>query len=199
MSQETEQFWAGQFGNEYLERNRVNWRERMGFWESAIDFCAPQSVLEIGCNAGWNLRAIQAVRHSVDLYGVDVNANAVNEARAAGLDVQQSNALGILGLHDAGSIDLVFTAGVLIHIPPEDLEPVMRAIMHVSARYVIAVEYMAEESQEIDYRGHAGKLWKRPFGKLYQDLGMRLVSYGDTAEGFDQCGYVLLEKGDIDV
>lgn len=193
MTTETEQFWAGQFGNEYLQRNRVNWADRVPFWESALEYTGALSVLEVGCNAGWNLHAIQSVRPTVEVHGVDINQSAVNEARANGLEVQCAPALGILGLHDPGSIDLVFTAGVLIHVAPQDIESVMRAIVEISGRYVIAVEYMADQEEEIDYRGHAGKLWRRPFGKLYQDLGLRLLSEG-VAGGFDQCGYVLLEK-----
>ena len=73
----TEDFWAGQFGNEYLQRNQVNWQDRVPFWQSAVEFCAPTNALEVGCNAGWNLRAIQSVDQSIELYGVDVNAAAV--------------------------------------------------------------------------------------------------------------------------
>jgi pseudaminic acid biosynthesis-associated methylase len=190
----TEDFWAGEFGLDYLKRNRVEWQERIPFWESALQFCQPGSVLEVGCNAGWNLRAIEQLAPGTELHGVDVNAAAVEEARQAGIEAVHTNALGICGLHNPGSIDLVFTAGVLIHIAPEDLESTMRAIVMTSGRYVIAVEYDADETQEVEYRGHAGKLWKRPYGRLYQALGLKLLSQG-VAGGFDQCTYYLLEKG----
>lgn len=191
---DTIQFWAGEFGTSYLARNRVEWQARLPFWESAMDYTQAQSVLEVGCNAGWNLRAIQQVRPSAELYGVDVNAAAVEESRQAGFEAQHTDALGILALHEAGSIDLVFTAGVLIHVAPIDLEPVMRAIVTTSGRYVLAVEYAADEETEVEYRGHAGKLWKRPFGKLYQDMGLRLLAVVPEAAGFDDCVAWLLEK-----
>ena len=191
---ETTDFWAGDFGRDYTQRNRVDWKQRIPFWESAVQFCAPTTVLEVGCNAGWNLRAIQQCAPGAELYGVDVNAEAVEEARQAGFEVQHTDALGIIGLHQQGSIDLVFTAGVLIHVAPQDLESVMRAIIAVSGRYVIAVEYNSDETEEVEYRGHSGRLWKRPYGKLYEALGLKLLSYGD-AGGFDQCTYYLLEKG----
>ena len=189
----TEAFWAGNFGNEYLQRNRVNWQDRVPFWQSAVEYCAPATALEVGCNAGWNLRAIQEVDSSIELFGVDVNAAAVEEARQQGFEVQHTSAVTIAGLYDAGSIDLVFTCGVLIHVAPEDLDPIMRAIVATSGRYVLAVEYAADEEEEIEYRGHAGKLWKRPFGKLYEQLGLKLLSVGE-AGGFDDCVYWLLEK-----
>lgn len=189
----TEEFWAGKFGIEYLQRNQINPDDRVPFWKSAVDYCTPASVLEVGCNRGHNLVAIQKCDASIDCYGVDVNAVAVEEARQQGLEVQRANGQSIAGLYEAGSMDLVFTAGVLIHIPPEDLEAVMRAIIVTSARYVLAIEYAGEKEEEIEYRGHAGKLWRRPFGNIYQDLGLKMLSYGE-AGGFDQCIYWLLEK-----
>ena len=189
----TEQFWEGDFGNEYLQRNRVDWKARVPFWESAIEYCAPASVLEVGCNAGWNLMAMQKVDPSIELYGVDINAQAVEEARQNGFEVMRTGAVTIAGLYDPGSMDLVVTCGVLIHVAPEDLDPVMRAIVATSAKYVLAVEYAAEQEEDIEYRGHMGRLWRRPFGALYQSLGLRLISEG-VAGGFDDCTYWLLEK-----
>ncbi len=189
----TEDFWAGKFGQDYTQRNQVDPSTRVDFWQSAVEYCAPATVLEIGCNRGHNLAAIQMVDRSIELFGVDVNANAVEEARQQGFEVQRAKANAIAGLFEQGSMDLVFTAGVLIHIPPEDLETVMRSIVAVSAKYVLAVEYAAEQEEEMEYRGHAGKLWRRPFGQLYEQLGLRLLAVGD-AGGFDQCEFWLLEK-----
>jgi pseudaminic acid biosynthesis-associated methylase len=191
---DTVEFWKGEFGDSYTERNRVDWKLRIPFWESAVQFCQPATVLEVGANAGWNLRAIQQCSPGTELFGVDVNAKAVEESRQAGFEVQHTDARGILGYHDPGSIDLVFTAGVLIHVEPQELASVMSTIIAVSGRYVIAIEYDSEETEEVEYRGHKGKLWKRPYGKLYEALGLKLLSYGD-AGGFDACTYYLLEKG----
>jgi trans-aconitate methyltransferase len=122
----TVDLWSGAFGDQYTERNRVDWRARIPFWQSAIEYCTPATVFEFGCNAGWNLRAIQAASPNLHLYGADVNLNAVNEARAQGLEVQHVGRLASPGLYEPGSMDLVFTAGVLIHVPSSDLERTMR-------------------------------------------------------------------------
>ena len=189
----TVELWSGTFGDKYLQRCRVDWQARMPFWESAIHFCTPATVFEFGCNAGWNLRAISAVAPNIDLFGCDVNEQAVNEARAAGFEVQKVSEHGVAGLYEPGTMDLVFSAGVLIHVAPQDLERTMRNLIELSGRYVLAVEYAADEEQEIEYRGLAGALWKRPYGRLYEGLGLRLLSEGE-AGGFDQCNYWLLEK-----
>lgn len=139
------------------------------------------------------MKAIQACAPNVDALGVDVNAAAVEEARQAGFEVHCTDALGIMGLYEPGSIDLVATCGMLIHVAPDDLPSVMKAITTVSGRFVLCVEYMSETEEEVLYRGHSGRLWRRPFGKLYQQLGLTLLSEGE-AGGFDNCQYALLEK-----
>lgn len=194
----TTDLWAGTFGNEYLQRNRVLWQKRVPFWESAVQFTEPASAFEFGCNAAWNLRAIQSIDPDIELHGVDINANAVEEARQAGFEVQQVYEQGIAGLYEPGSMDLVFTAGVLIHVAPADLERTMRSLVELSGRYVLAVEYHQEEGEvEVEYRGHKGALWRRNYGKLYQDLGLTLLSQGE-AGGFDNCDYYLLAKGGME-
>jgi pseudaminic acid biosynthesis-associated methylase len=190
---ETEAFWAGEFGKDYTARNRVAWRDRIPFWQSAIEYCNPNTVLEVGCNAGWNLLAILEVDASIDCHGVDINAGAVNEAREQGITAEVGSALEIASKFGHESMDVVFTAGVLIHVPPDDLKRVMQQIIDTSVKYIIAVEYHAKDEEEVEYRGHSGKLWKRDYGKLYQDMGCTLISYG-AAGGFSECQYWLMTK-----
>lgn len=192
---DTIQLWSGPFGNAYHERNDgVNWQGRIPFWESAIQFCTPASVFELGCGPGWNLRAISTCAPNLELYGADVNLQAVNDARSAGFEVQHVGQHGIAGLYPPGSMDLVATCGCLIHVPPKDLERTMRSLVELSGRFVLAVEYHEAEGEVmVPYRDTEGTLFRRNYGKLYQDLGMVLLSEGE-AGGFDDCTYYLLEK-----
>jgi len=188
---DTKDFWAGSFGDEYTSRNRVDWRARIPFWDKIIQKTGARSVYEFGSNAGWNLSAIKhsIYGYNVQVAGEDVNENAVWIARTAGLDV-----LWVQRNFTAATTELVFTAGVLIHIAPQDLKAFMQRIVDASCDYVLAVEYEAEEETEVEYRGNSGKLWKRPFGKLYQEMGLTLVDEGDPGEAFDRCHYWLLRK-----
>ena len=48
---------------------------------------------------------------------------------------------------------------------------------------------------EVIGRGHAERLWKRPFGKLYMDLGLKLTACGEApSPAFDRCHWWLLSK-----
>src|SRR3990172_2156670 len=109
---DTKEFWAGDFGDDYTKRNRVDWRARIPFWDRIVQITGIRSAFEVGCNAGWNLSAIKHTNHgyNVCLYGCDVNAEAVDQATIAGLEVFHGSLMD-------GQIlcDLAFTAGVLIH------------------------------------------------------------------------------------
>lgn len=190
----TAEFWRGDFGNEYTKRNRVDWNDRVPFWRHIVESTNAQSFLEVGCNAGWNLQALRSLNSEAMMTGVDLNESALLEAQAAGFDVEMCPGYEVAARLGAGVCDLAFTCGVLIHVGPEELLQTMAAIRDASAQFVLAVEYDAPNEQEVEYRGHAGKLWKRPYGALYQSLGLSLVEFGTEAQGFDNCAWWLLEK-----
>ena len=187
-----EEWWAGSWGSEYTSRNRVEWEKRIPFWRQILDITQASSVLDVGTNAGWNLLAIRAISRSVRAMGIDINADAVGEARTNELDVVQVPATQA-GVQYRNRFDLVCTSGVLIHVGPEELADTMRAIVDASRRWVLAVEYEAEAEEEVLYRGHADRLWKRDYGRLYEALGLTAVAVSD-AEGFDRCRAWLMCK-----
>jgi pseudaminic acid biosynthesis-associated methylase len=183
--------WSGEFGNDYLKRNFVKWRNRIPFWSGIVPRTGARSFFEMGCSAGWNLSAILETMPNANVCGNDINTLACEQARQAGLNV-----VNLLDFDVAcpGRYELVFTAGVLIHIEPEHLDEVMRALIAKSYRWVLAIEYAADVETQVEYRGHTEKCWKRPYGALYEALGLKLVDSGDAGAGFDRCTYWLLER-----
>ena len=183
---EQEQAWSGEFGDAYTKRNRVDWRARIPFWKSILDKTGARSVYEFGCNAGWNLSAIQRIYPDVVLHGCDINERSARQANNAGLyGVWRDDKV-------LGRAELVFTCGVLIHIPSYELERVMEMIIEGATDHVLAVEYASPVEEMIEYRGQKNLLWKRPYGELYKELGLELVEQGDAGPGFDRCSYWLL-------
>jgi pseudaminic acid biosynthesis-associated methylase len=192
---EQELFWRGSFGTEYTARNRVDWKLRARFWKMVVEMIEPQRVLEVGCNAGWNLMALREVDPKIDLVGIDLNSDAVCEAVDNGIDAHEMSATEV-GMLWAGSFDLTFTAGVLIHVAPEHLELAMASIANASRKYVLAIEYASEKEEQVDYRGHKDRLWRRPYGDLYEKLGLTLQATGilGQSSGFDHCTFWLMKK-----
>lgn len=187
---EQETWWAGEAGNAYTARNRVDWRARIPFWTDIMKFTGARSVYEVGCGAGWNLSAIrEASPHDVGFFGCDLNMQACRQCWAAGFNEIHCNSLPIM----ESICDLVFTAGCLIHIAPDHLPEFMKDIIAASSHYVLAIEYAADAEEMIEYRGEKDRLWKRPYGALYEAMGLKLLHTGD-ATGFDRCQYWLMEK-----
>jgi pseudaminic acid biosynthesis-associated methylase len=191
---ETTEFWAGEFGDEYTKRNDAVGPRRSDFWDKFFVKFGSEiaSALEIGCNRGHNLSALQN-RGIKTACGIDVNDSAIEYARTMGLVVDKCEATKLLDYAMLNSFDLVFTAGVLIHIPPNDLMHVMEEIASVSRCYVLAVEYEDTRETDVNYRGSLGRLWRRPYGHIYTRLGLRLVQKWAAPE-FDNSTAWLFRK-----
>lgn len=194
---DTVEFWSGEFGTEYSRRNaEVNWKARVPFWKKVLDETGDLAILEVGCNVGANLKAIREVlpQPEAQISGVDVNEVALDQATLAGFDVVKARADEICEVWTPGVAELVFTAGVLIHVAPDDLPRVMGEIVRMAGRHVLAIEYADTQEVEVEYRGHAGKLWRRNYGDLYLAMGGLSLLESGPAEGFDSCHYWLFEK-----
>lgn len=195
MLTEQEQWWRQSFGDEYVARNSVNWRARIPFWQNIIERTKPNSILEVGCGSGWNLRSIRQVDPAITVRGCDINQTAIQEAANWGLWVAEGSLFDIPREWPEDKFDLVASVGVLIHVATEDLPRAMDSIISVSNRYVLAVEYADETEVEVEYRGNAKRLWRRPFGKLYEAHGLKIVAEGEApADSFDRCHFWLCER-----
>lgn len=193
-----EQLWAGQFGDDYVNRNRHAWKTRESFWNRILIEFPARRVLEIGCNVGANIHWIARHMPPGGIFGVDINLGALSELRRS---VPLANALCSaarrLPFRDA-SFDLVFTMGVLIHQPDHSLPLVIEEAYRCSCKYLFFGEYFADETTEIPYRGQRGALFKRDYGRisgdLFPDLVLRTTGFLGRDQGWDDVTYWLFEK-----
>lgn len=180
--------WRSDFGDEYTDRNNYDWKKRTPLYKEILSDLVIKDILEIGSNRGKNLQALSQLGYSV--MGVEPNVKARKEAES--LDILtfpgQANDIPF----GSNTFDLVFTCGVLIHVPPKELTKSMEEIIRVSRKYILAIEYEAPAETMVIYRGKRDMLWKRPFGKLYKKLGIKLVKHGKT--DIDKCHFWLFEK-----
>src|SRR4051794_15523165 len=162
--------WSDEFGDDYVDRNRGAGEGREPFWRDLLQEHPFESVLEVGCNLGGNLRWLAELLPPHDVFGIDVNDRALHEARTnlPGVNLVRSEARR-LPFRDA-LFDLTFTTGVLIHQPPAVLPVVMSEIVRCSRRYVLCGEYFSEQPEEVPYRGQTGALFRRDWGALYAEL-----------------------------
>lgn len=110
------------------------WSERMA--DRVLSF-SPTSVLEFGCNAGKNLKAIRDKDASVAVHGLDINAPAIKHAQALGLGCGVGDETALRAFPD-NAFDLAFTISVLDHLPYPELALV--ELLRISRTAVILYE-----------------------------------------------------------
>lgn len=208
MTTQQESLWAGEFGLDYTRRNadpRVGsiQANAMLFDKIMRHTFGVKHVLEFGCGAGLNLAALNGRFPWLYLTGLDVNKEAVAEARKR-LNAPQHMVFDGSILDGRPSVgadqDLVFTKGLLIHIHPNDLERAYQTLYDSTRQYILVCEYFSQDPVSIPYRGQPEALWKRDFaGDLldaYDDL--QVVAYGFAwrrdPDPQDDLTWTILEK-----
>lgn len=177
--------WTGEFGDTYVDRNaaqeeqvRNRLRALLEIFRS-IEGDPPRSVLECGCNIGLNTRAFRRFLDA-ELFAVEPNAKAREIVLRDGvLDDAHLKDATLHGLPFAdGSMDLVFTSGVLIHVHPDHLPTALDEMHRVSSKYVMMIEYFSQKPESVPYRDRTDLLWKRDFGKAMLERHPDLLPVG---------------------
>lgn len=198
-----ENFWAGEFGNDYIERNIGSdfLASNLNFFSTALKQSKNiNNCLELGANVGMNLKALKLLFPSMELSGIEINEHAVNElANITG----HKNAYhsSIFDWKSNQHYDLTLIKGVLIHINPDKLDIVYEKLYSSSKKYILICEYYNPSPTTISYRGHSDRLFKRDFaGEMLDKFSdLKLVDYGfsyhrDNSFPQDDITWFLLQK-----
>jgi pseudaminic acid biosynthesis-associated methylase len=177
-----EDFWAGNFGSDYIQRNigKQLLASNLHFFATALRTVAQvNTCLELGANVGMNLRALALLYPNLDLHAVEINQEAAKQLCQM---IPEQNVVcdSILNYQCERQFDLVITKGVLIHMDPEHLGDVYRTLENATRRYLLIAEYYNPSPVELPYRGYQSKLFKRDFA-------------GEILENFPQ--FSLLDNG----
>lgn len=124
------------------------------------------SILEVGCNLGNQLLLLEEMGFT-NLHGIEINSEIVREAKARVPFAQIVEGSAIQIPYPTAHFDLVFTAGLLIHIAPSELAKVMSEIRRCSRTWIWGLEYYSPAMTEVSYRGHRNLLWKTNYGQEY--------------------------------
>ena len=204
-STDQEQFWAGEFGDAYAQRNTGPYLEASNRWlfaQALRTAGSVGSVLELGANVGMNIKAIRSLYPDAVCDAVEINESAAMSLRV-NIGEEHVHLDSILTFDARPKVwDLVLCKGVLIHIAPEELSAVYRTISRSSARLVLLAEYYSPTPQEVTYRGHASRLFKRDFAGEFMEAYPEFVlrDYGfayrrDPIAPQDDITWFLLERG----
>jgi pseudaminic acid biosynthesis-associated methylase len=203
MSSEQEVFWQEEFGDNYTIRNNENTLLANNielFNKIFLNLNDISNVLELGCNRGNNLEAIHSINKNILLNGIDINKSAIEILNNKNI-CQNTEVGSIYNIPKENKFDLVFTKGVLIHIPEDKLSDVLEIMYECSKKYILICEYYSKNRHEINYRNFSNKLWKDDFcGKIMQKYNnLEIVDYGfsyhkDPKFPLDDITWFLLKK-----
>jgi pseudaminic acid biosynthesis-associated methylase len=198
-----EEFWAGDFGSEYMRRNQGDalLASNLSFFVGALRAShGVKSCIEFGANIGMNLKALKLLYPAQEQHGIEINADAARELRRV-IPSGHVYHTSILDFSPERVWDLVLIKGVLIHIAPDTLPHVYDKLVAACGRYLLVAEYYNPTPVAIPYRGHADRLYKRDFAGEIMDRHARiqLVDYGfvyrrDPNFPEDDITWFLLEK-----
>lgn len=207
------EFWNGDFGKEYTDRNHFSpdewdayYLKQYGITKRAMndEFIGslPKDIriLEVGCNIGMQLRGLQN-QGFTNLYGIELQQYAVEEAKKVTKEINIIQGSGFDIPFKDGFFDIVVTNGVLIHISPNDHSKIFSEMVRCSNKYIWGLEYFAEKTTDINYRGNEGFLWKANFPQLFMEqfpklkiVKQQLYPYTNRLEEGNTDIMYLLEK-----
>ena len=198
-----EQFWAGEFGAAYMNRNQGDalLTSNVHFFSQALRTAgAVTSCLEFGANIGMNLKALRTLHPGMTAQAVEINPEAAR-VLADLVGPENVHCGSLLDYEAARLFDLTLVKGVLIHIGPDALPVAYDRLYRASARLILVAEYYNPTPVSVPYRGHSDRLLKRDFaGKMLDRYSnLRLRDYGfvyrrDPHFPQDDVTWFLLEK-----
>jgi len=197
-----EEFWFSAFGDEYSKRvsdDRIVLNNISLFSRALRAAGNLNSAIELGCNIGLNLRALNQINPEMTLTGYEINKFAAEEATNLNLATIYQDTINKPITHD-NKYDLALIKTVLIHINPDQLDSVYSNLYALSKRFILIVEYYNPTPVVVSYRGNDDRLFKRDFaGEMIDKYKMKLVDYGfvyhrDHSFPLDDMTWFLLEK-----
>jgi len=149
----------GSWGNDYLSEKSMNLSYRKFLINKISEYFPFGTILEIGCASGANLYLLSEKFPKAKLYGIDISKKAINVGRQY---LQKNNIKNIFleprgteNLKNFGdkSVDIIFTASVLIYVAPDEIELAIKEIFRVAKKAIILCESHAD-SPDFLYADH---------------------------------------------
>jgi SAM-dependent methyltransferase len=160
-------------------------------WLTELIAMDPNSVFEVGCSFGPNLFILQNELPNLKVYGIDISEDAISTGRKElGLDcIGLGSAYDIP--HPDRAFDLVFTSGVLQHLPFPDVVQALNELGRVSNRFIAFLESGGGigESAPLTYSTEF-RIYDHSWFKMIESLSVYELTKAFTNK-VDYMGYIL--------
>jgi len=160
------------------------------------------TVLEVGFNEGTNLRMIHNVSPEVKICGIELHENAFHFAKSV---LPEDSKLVLGNMYDLqdyfeeNEVDLLFTMGVIIHVPPGMNQYLAEVFSYISKKYIIHIE-------DHDAGNDGAKIsaqdlrWIHSYTKMYENINCKIrIGHDpvvDANGGANHLIEVILNKGE---
>jgi len=149
-----------------------------------------QSVLEVGCSAGNDLKLFP---DEANASGIDISEAAITQARQ---NLPKFNfKIGDIAAipFENDSMDLVFTRNLFNHIETGQIKKGIGELFRVSKKYIFNIESFSENEQKI---ADNPATYSRDMKKYWMDYKVKIISNVDMHEEIDpkKSRFTLLRK-----
>ena len=183
--QYNEEFW-----NKYADENESRYNEEFAKYVRDLASSLPgvQSILEIGCGTGIDLRLFS---DSFQLHGIDLNEHALEIAKEKVPNGNFKNGTITNLPFEDSSVDFVFTHGLMNYLDDDILEKGIAEMFRVSKKWIMNCEKFEKTEKQIDENQRFRNMENR-----WVDYKIKFVSNVDMHEDIepDKPRFTLLKK-----
>ncbi len=151
----------------------------------------PQTVLEIGCNFGRELKFLSKLS---ELHGIDYNKYMIKGAKKhipnGIFHVAEASSLP----YSDSSIDMVYTDGLLSHLGIDSVPLAMQEIVRVSKNYILLVEYLGTRLSRNTITNCKQNSWVHDYDKILSVFDVYVRYNQKMFFGTDLYQIILLQK-----
>lgn len=149
-----------------------------------------QSVLEVGCSAGNDLKLFPS---EMNTSGIDISEISITQARQSLPEF--SFKLGDITAipFENDSVDLVFTRNLFNHINADQVKKGIDELFRVSKKYIFNIELFSENEEKLSDNPIT---YSRDMKKHWMDYKVKIISNVDMHEEIDpkKSRFTLLRK-----
>ncbi len=132
-----------------------------------------KKICEIGCNIGNNLSNFPK---NFEVYGFDMSKYALEKAKkrypSFKFEIGNMNKIPI----SDSFFDMVFTRGVLIHIPNMEIDAGLKEMIRISKKWIMNLEYFGKDGEMIKWSRGDELLWYRNMKERWSKFDVEIIS-----------------------
>jgi len=169
-----------EYWDQYAQDHKTHYNEELAKFirDLAVSLRA-QSVLEVGCSAGNDLRLFP---EHIAVGGIDSSKSAISKAQE--LLPQFRFEVGSISSipHKDSSFDFVFTRNVLNYVKDSDVKSATSELFRVSGKYILNMELFSEDDGTLEC---PIPTTGRNMREHWSDFAVKIISNVDMHEEID--------------